>query len=63
MLSTHSIKVILISTDLDYLMEFRARMIFERHSYSMAVEMHFFISSCMNSEVVMDFFIIVRTIL
>ena len=60
MLSTHNINVIRMSTDLDYLTELRADIILDKHSYSIAVVIHFFISSCMNSDVVIDFFIIVK---
>jgi hypothetical protein len=62
MLSTQSMKVILMSTERDSLMELRADIILGRHSSSMAVVIHLLISSCMKSEVVMDFFMIVKMI-
>lgn len=43
-------------------MELRAVMILGRHNYSIAVVMHLLISSCIKSEVVIDFLMIVRMI-
>jgi len=51
-----------MSIERDYLTEFNAEIIFGKHNSSIAVAIHRFISSCMNSEVVIDFFIIVRMI-
>jgi hypothetical protein len=62
MLSTHSMKVIRISIDRDSRTEFKALTTFERHSSSTAVAMHRLISSCINSEVVIDFLMMVKMI-
>ena len=48
-----------MSIDLDSLTEFNADTTFERQSSSIAVVIHLFISSCMNYDVVIDFFIMV----
>ena len=49
-----------MSIDRDYFTVFKAEISLDRHSSSMAVDMQRFISSCINSDVVIDFLIIVR---
>lgn len=55
-------KVSLISFDRESFTDDRACTILGTQSTSIDVDMHFFISSCINYEVVIDFFITVKTI-
>jgi len=49
-----------MSIDRDYFTVFKAEISLDRQSSSMAVDMQRLISSCINSDVVIDFLIIVR---